>query len=71
MKVAWDSLKLELHPNVLLPMLLEVEDEAWTFTVVVTIIKEDEEVRHLRTELTCSKGEFDSTRGGFHQDLNM
>lgn len=71
MKVAWDSLKLELHPNVWLPMLLEVEDEAWTFTVVVTIIKEDEEVCHLRTESTCSKGEFDSTRGGFHQDLNM
>ena len=51
-KVARESLKLvdlskvklwvEMLPNIVLPTLLEVEDGAWTFTVVVSVIREDE-----------------------------
>ena len=50
--VAWDSLKLvklskvklwmEMHPNVVLLALLEVEDEARSFMVSVSVIKEEE-----------------------------
>ncbi|RVW96808.1 Transposon TX1 uncharacterized 149 kDa protein [Vitis vinifera] len=52
-KVAKETLKLvdlskvkmwvEMHPNVVLPALLEVEDGAWSFTVAVSVIGEAEE----------------------------
>ena len=74
-EVVRDSLKLvdlsnvklwvEMHPNVVLSALLEVEDGAWSFTVVVSIIEEDEEVYLLRTKSTRSRGELDSTGGSF------
>ena len=59
------KLWVEMHPNVVLSALLEVEDGAWSFTVVVSIIKEDEEVHLLRTKSTRSRGELDSTGGSF------
>ena len=63
--MARDSLKLvdlsrvklwvEMLPNVVLPVLLEVEDGAWSFTVAVSIIGEVEEDDLLRSESTRSK----------------
>ncbi|RVW62006.1 hypothetical protein CK203_062400, partial [Vitis vinifera] len=51
-KVAKETLKLvdlskvklwvEMHPNVVLPALLEVEDRAWSFTVAVSVTEEAE-----------------------------
>ena len=38
-----------MHLNVVLPARTKVEDGAWTFMVIVTVIREDEENRHLRT----------------------
>ena len=72
-KVARESLKLvdllkvklwvEMLPNVVLPALLEVEDGAWSFMVVVSVIGEVEGDDFLRPELTCSKDELMSTGG--------
>ncbi|RVW22715.1 hypothetical protein CK203_103820 [Vitis vinifera] len=67
-KVAQDSLKLvdlskvklwvEMLPNVVLPALLEVEDEAWSFTVAVSVTEEDEEDDLFRSESTHSRDEL-------------
>lgn len=38
-----------MHLNVVLPARTKVEDGAWTFMVIVIVIREDEENRHLRT----------------------
>ena len=67
-KVAHDSLKLvdlskvklwvEMLPNVVLLALLEVEDEAWSFTVAVSVTEEDEEDDLFRSESTHSRDEL-------------
>ena len=67
-EVARDSLKLvdlskvklwvEMLPNVVLPAMLEVEDGAWSFTVTVPVIGEDEEDDLFRSESTCSRDEL-------------
>ncbi|KAL6315991.1 hypothetical protein AAG906_014916 [Vitis piasezkii] len=67
-KVARDSLKLvdllkvklwvEMLPNVVLPALLEVEDGAWSFTVAISVIGEDEEDDLFRSESTHSRDEL-------------
>lgn len=57
------KLWVEMHPNVVLLVLLEVEDEAWFFMIAVQVI--EEEVNLLRTESTCSKDELDSMGGSF------
>ena len=72
-KVARDSLKLvdlskvklwvEMFPNVVLPALLKVEDGAWSFTVAVLVIGEDEEVNLFKFESTRSKDKLMSTGG--------
>ena len=72
-KVAWDSLKLvnlskvklwvEMLPNVVLFVLLEVEDGAWLFTVAVSVIGEVEGEDLLRSESTRSKDELMSVEG--------
>ena len=72
-KVARDSLKLvdlskvklwvKMLPNVMLPALLEVEDGAWSFTVAVSVIGEDEEDDLFRSESTRSKDELMSAGG--------
>ena len=71
--MARDSLKLvdlskvklwvEMLPNVMLPALLEVEDGAWSFTVTVSVIGEDEKDDLFRFESTCSKDELMSAGG--------
>ena len=71
--MARDSLKLvdlskvklwvEMLPNVMLPALLEVEDGAWSFTVTVSVIGEDEKDDLFRFESTCSKDELMSVGG--------
>lgn len=60
-----------MHPNVMLPTLLEVEDGAWIYTIAITIIREDEEFHHLRTKSTRSKGKFNSIGGGFSPSLKQ
>ena len=77
MKVAQESLKLvgllkvklwvEMLPDVVLPMLLEVEDGAWTFTVAISIIGEDEEDDIFRFESTRSRDELLKAGGRFSQ----
>ena len=72
-KVARESLKLvdlskvklwvEMLPNVVLLALLEVEDGAWSFMVVVSVIGEVEGDDFLRPESTCSKDELMSMGG--------
>ena len=57
------KLWVEMLPNVVLPALLEVEDGAWSFMVVVSVIGEVEGDDFLRPELTCSKDELMSTGG--------
>ena len=67
-KVARDSLKLidlskvklwvEMLPNVVLPTLLEVEDGAWSFTITVSVTREDEEDNLFRSEPTRSRDEL-------------
>ena len=67
-KVARESLKLvdlskvkmwvEMLPNVVLPMLLEVEDGAWTFTITVIVTREDEEDDIFKSESTRSRDEL-------------
>ena len=71
--MARDSLKLvdlskvklwvEMLPNVVLPALLEVEDGAWSFTVTVSVIGEDEKDDLFRFESTCGKDELMSVGG--------
>ncbi|KAJ9672084.1 hypothetical protein PVL29_025649 [Vitis rotundifolia] len=67
MKVARESLKfadlskvklwVEMCPNVVLPALLEVEDGAWTFTVVVSVIGDVDEDDSITPELDrCRDG---------------
>ncbi|RVW97041.1 hypothetical protein CK203_032335 [Vitis vinifera] len=76
-KVAKETLKLvdlskvkmwvEMHPKVVLPALLEVEDGAWSFTVAVSVIGEAEEDFLLRSESNRSKDEVTSAEGCVHQ----
>ncbi|KAL6348507.1 hypothetical protein AAG906_009967 [Vitis piasezkii] len=76
-KVAKETLKLvdlskvkmwvEMHPNVVLPALLEVEDGAWSFTVAVSVIGEAEEDVLLRPESNRSKDEVTSAEGCVYQ----
>ena len=76
-KVAKETLKLvdlskvkmwvEMHPKVVLPALLEVEDGAWSFTVAVSVIEEAEEDFLLRPESNRSKDEVTSAEGCVHQ----
>ena len=76
-KVAKETLKLvdlskvkmwvEMHPKVVLPALLEVEDGAWSFTVAVSVIGEAEEDFLLRPESNRSKDEVTSAEGCVHQ----
>ena len=76
-KVEQDSLKLvdfskvklwvEMNPNIVLPALLKVENEALSFTVAVSVIGEDEKVELLRTESTQSKDKLVLVGGSFSQ----
>ena len=76
-KVAKETLKLvdlskvkmwvEMHPKVVLPALLEVEDGAWSFTIAVSVIGEAEEDFLLRPESNRSKDEVTSAEGCVHQ----
>ena len=54
---------VEMLPNVVLPALLEVEDGAWSFTIAVSVIGEDEEVDLFKSESTRSKDELMSAGG--------
>ena len=68
MKVAREAVKLldlmkvklwvEMLPNVVLPALLEVEDEAWTYTVAVSVTREDDEDDTITPETTHSRNEW-------------
>ena len=73
-KVARESLKLvdlskvklwvEMLPNVVLLVLLEVEDGDWTFTVVVSVTREDEESDMITLESTRCRDELLRVGGG-------
>ena len=52
------KLSVEMLPNVVLPVLLEVEDGAWSFTVAVSVIGEVEGDDLLRPKSTRSKDEL-------------
>ncbi|RVW41749.1 hypothetical protein CK203_082055 [Vitis vinifera] len=59
-EVAREAVKLwvEMHPNVVLPALLEVEDGAWKYTVVVSVIGEEGEDDTVTSETTHCRYEW-------------
>ena len=75
MEVVQDSLKfvdlskvklwVEMHPNVVLLALLEVEDEDWSFTIAVSVIREEEGIRLLMIQSTRSRGGLVLAGGSF------
>ena len=52
------KLWVEMHPNVVLPELLEVEDGAWKYTVVVAVIGEEDEDNKVTSETTHCRNEW-------------
>lgn len=57
-------MRVEMNPNVVLPTLLDVKDDVWSFTVAVSIFRAEEESSHERDESIRSKGKFDSKGRG-------
>ncbi|RVW53341.1 hypothetical protein CK203_088534 [Vitis vinifera] len=49
---------VEMHPNVVLPALLEVEDGAWKYTVAVSVIEEEDEDDTVTSETTHCRYEW-------------
>ena len=54
---------VEMNPNVVLPVLLEMIDGAWVFIVVVTVIRGEEEEVWRKPELTHFIGLEDTWQG--------
>ena len=52
------KLWVEMHPNVVLPALLEVEDGAWKYTVAVSVIGEEGEDDTVTSETTHCRYEW-------------
>ncbi|RVW28582.1 Retrovirus-related Pol polyprotein from transposon RE2 [Vitis vinifera] len=52
------KLWVEMHPNVVLPALLEVEDGAWKYTVVVLVIRKEDEDDTVTFETTHCRYEW-------------
>ena len=52
------KLWVEMHPNVVLPALLEVEDGAWKYTVIVSVIGEEDEDDTVTSETTHCRNEW-------------
>ena len=48
---------MEMHPKVVLPALIKVQDGEWTFTVLVTVPVNEERKRFKMTELTRCREE--------------
>ena len=80
-KVAKETLKLvdltkaklwvEMLPNVVLPVLLEVEDGAWTYTVAVSVTEEDDEDDAVTSETTHSRNEWVKAGGCVSQSTKI
>ena len=55
---------VEMNPNVVLSVLLEMIDGAWVFIVVVTVIRGEEEEVWRKPELTHCRSELASMGDG-------
>ena len=65
------KLWVEMHLNVVLPALLEVEDRAWKYTVAVAVIGEEDEVDKVTSETTHCRNEWMEEGGYVSQSTNL
>ena len=65
------KLWVAMFPNVVLPTLLEVEDGAWTFTVIVSVTGEVDEDNIVTSETTRSRDKFLKEGGCISQSTKI
>ena len=64
-------MRVEMYPQVVLQALMGGKDNTWRFTVTISVSSGEEERSLRRAKLTCGRGKFDSTRGGFVSRQNQ